>query len=244
MIIDPMQKQNRNNSWELAIEISGSLGGLAIGSGNRPTDSAVLDAQARHAAALIPTIAKLCDRQSISLKEIGTVYLSIGPGSFTGLRIAVTAARMLAFAQGARIVTIPSLTVIAQNGIGEKNSPENLVVIRDAKRKNVYAAHFELVGEQFKPRSAPREVTPADFFESLPKPCAICGEGLSLYGDLAREAGLEVLAETKWKPDPAVLFALGCEAARRGDFVDPVKLTPLYVRRPEPEEKWEQMHGK
>ena len=64
-----------------------------------------------------------------------------------------------------------------------------------------------------------------------------------LHAAAAAQAGHILAPEACHTPRASALFALGVPVAERGAFVEPLALTPLYVRRPEPEEKWEKAQG-
>src|SRR5438874_13743504 len=99
----------------IAIETSGRTGSVAIAHGPGLLAVRELPATMRHAAELMPAIRELVRAQGWQPAEIDHVYVSLGPGSFTGLRIAVAMARALAQAVGCRLVGVPSLDVIAEN---------------------------------------------------------------------------------------------------------------------------------
>src|SRR4051794_10050591 len=80
----------------LALETSGRAGSVAIGEARAVIDQQSLSSTARHAADLLPAIDMLMRRHGWQPRELAQCYVSIGPGSFTGLRVAVTFARHLA----------------------------------------------------------------------------------------------------------------------------------------------------
>ena len=96
----------------------------------------------RHAVDFLPAVDAMCRAHGVTPADIGQVFVSAGPGSFTGLRIGITAARMIALAVGARLVGVPTLEVIAQNAADQAEPPGRVVVMIDAKRNRVYAATF------------------------------------------------------------------------------------------------------
>src|SRR5213592_2539035 len=93
----------------LAIETSGKIGSIALADASRVLCEEQFEHGLQHAAKMIPMIDRLCAAQGWKPRDIEHVYVSIGPGSFTGLRIAVTAAKTLAFATGAKIVAVPTI---------------------------------------------------------------------------------------------------------------------------------------
>ncbi len=229
--------------YALAFETSGDLGSVALGIGDRIVEARPFSGLRRHAAEFLPTIEALCRTHSVLPEAVRYVHVSAGPGSFTGLRIGITAARLLALAHGARIVAVPTLEVIAQNALGLDEPPDQVVVILDAKRNHVYAATFELRHRRYVPSSEPAEVEPVAFIEQHNRNTAVMGDGVALHREALMSTGRAILPESFFPSKVETVFRLGVERARRGLLVEPRDLVPLYVRRPEAEEKWQMRHG-
>ena len=228
--------------YSLAFETSGDLGSVALGRGDRILATRLLNGPRRHAVEFLPMVAALCDAHSVEPNAVRNIYLSIGPGSFTGLRIGMTVARLLAFSHGARIAAVPTLEAIAQNAAALDKPPQHVVVMLDAKRKHVYAATFELHDGAYRALCNPTEVEPLSCRESNDRATAYMGKGATLYREALRAAGEWILAETLSAPNVETVYRIGLQRARRGLFVEPRKLVPLYVRLPEAEEKWQKRH--
>src|SRR2546423_9728863 len=123
----------------VALETSGRTGSVALAA-----DGAILCEEQfahglRHAAGIVPIIDRLCRGQGWSPREVEEIYVSSGPGSFTGLRIGITVARTLAFATGARTVAVPTAEVLARNA---PPGSQNVVIVLDAKREQIFTATF------------------------------------------------------------------------------------------------------
>jgi tRNA threonylcarbamoyl adenosine modification protein YeaZ len=158
---------NFDNSLILAVETSGRLGSVALAQGDKLLAETCFSGPMRHSAEIFPTITDLLSRFSKKPEQIEHVYISAGPGSFTGLRIAVTFAKTVALANNSKIVAVDTLDVIAANVTGftaevaenaekVKVSTENrlssvisppssefLGVILDAKRGQFFIAVYE-----------------------------------------------------------------------------------------------------
>src|SRR5882672_8375811 len=126
----------------LAIETSGRIGSVALIDEVGAIEEREFPHGLQHAAGLIPLIDELCAKRGWTPGDLREVYVSAGPGSFTGLRIGITLAKTLAFATGARLVAVPTM-----RGLVENASSEGLqaIVVLDAKREQVFAARFERV---------------------------------------------------------------------------------------------------
>jgi tRNA threonylcarbamoyladenosine biosynthesis protein TsaB len=138
----------------LAVETSSRVGSVALGEGTRLLGETTFSGPLRHSAELFPAIGELLRRFEKSTGSIAEVYLTTGPGSFTGLRIAVAMAKAMHLANAVRIVTVDSLDVIAANMTdgpdgamiqnGSTRPPLDFIAtVLDAKRGQFYAAVYE-----------------------------------------------------------------------------------------------------
>lgn len=193
----------------------------------------------RHAVELLPTIDEICRTHTVPPRSIAQVYVSGGPGSFTGLRIGVSFARGMALAAGSRVVRIPTLDAVAQNALDLPEPPPSVVVMLDAKRGNVFTAAFALHDGRYVAATSPAERRPDEFFASLPPGCAALGEGVAYHREAVGRAKLHVLPEELNRARAETVYRLGRDRAERGDFTEPAGMVPLYIRRPEAEEIWE-----
>jgi tRNA threonylcarbamoyladenosine biosynthesis protein TsaB len=223
----------------VAIETSSRRGSVAIAVGPDLIATAEFTADLRHAVELLPSIDRLCRNAGWPPASIEQVHVSIGPGSFTGLRVAVTAARHLALAVGARIVAVPSLAVIAENACLQPR----VAVILDAKRRQVYAGLFERRGQGHVALGPPVLAEPGPWLAAIPRPLAVIGEGIAYHRAAIDAAGVFVIEEKLWLPRAESVHRLGWQLASAGRFTPAGELVPLYLRRPEAEEIWEQRHA-
>jgi tRNA threonylcarbamoyl adenosine modification protein YeaZ len=168
-------KSNFNNPLILAIETSGRMGSVAIAQGEELLGESHFTGPMRHSAEVFPAIVGLFERFGRKPVDIEQVYISVGPGSFTGLRIAVTIAKTMALANNAGIIAVDTLDVIAANvspqvyagGVNGINpaSNERLATILDAKRGQFFVAVY-------RPAFSPSTGLPAS-----PQTTGLCGAG-------------------------------------------------------------------
>ncbi len=227
----------------IAVETSCRQGSVAVGFGPEAVADESFATNREHARELLPAVDRLCRRADLTPGRIERCFISIGPGSFTGLRVAVAFARHLALATAARIVAVPTLEVIAANCAALDPPPTNLAVILDAKRRQVYAAVFELDGEGYQVAVEPTVVDPASLFAGAPRRMSVSGVGIEYHRQSVDAAGVAVVDQSLWTPTAATVLRLGHARAARDDFTPPESLVPLYLRRPEAEEVWERRHG-
>ena len=236
-----MTSVHDKQEWGLAIETSSALGGLALGLKSDVVESRRLSAPRKHATEFVATLADLCKSQGVAPSAIKDIYVSSGPGSFTGLRIGMTVARMMGFAAASRVVAVPTLDIIAQNALAAQPRPDRVAVILDAKRGRVYTAEFIRRDDRFMIQRGPVEADPVEFLTQCAAgdgKCAVLGEGITYHQEAVSQSGLEALPKELHAPRPEVVFQLGYARSSRGEFGDWRTLTPTYIRPPEAEEKW------
>jgi tRNA threonylcarbamoyladenosine biosynthesis protein TsaB len=240
---DPPQRPTDWTAWDLAIETSGRIGSVALGRGPSVLEARTFSARVQHAVELLPSIDALCRAHRVPARSIAEVYVSGGPGSFTGLRIGISFARGMALAAGSRLVRIPTLEVVAQNALDVPEPPSSVAVVLDAKRSRVFAAAFSLQDGRYVAGTTPAERDPDEFFATLPAPCAALGEGVAYHREAVERANLNILPPELNRARAETVYRLGYDQARAGRCDAPSNLIPLYIRRPEAEEVWERRHG-
>lgn len=216
----------------IAIETSSRQGSISLGRADDLLATVNLPTQRRHDVGLVASIAELCAQHDVAPGDLAELYVSIGPGSFTGLRVAVTVAKMLALAQGCRVVAVPTLEVLAQNVAAD----QALAVCLNQKHDSVYCAVYRK-GEELLP---PELRTVEQLLSAAPRPLSILGHPLP---ELPADPQVAVLDPALAHPRSEVVWRLGRELARQNRFVDPATLTPLYARQPEAVALWDKRHS-
>jgi tRNA threonylcarbamoyladenosine biosynthesis protein TsaB len=195
-------------------------------------------AKSNHTETLLPLIARLLARSQVSLSEVHGIGVSIGPGSFTGLRIALSAVKGFAYALGQRVVAVPTLEALAHTVSDWQGS---ICPILDARKGEVYAAHFRRQSQGSLERLTSDHVcTPQAFLEHLTTPCLFLGDALERYGDLIVERcgpAVRLLPFLTHHPRGTAVAQLAWERLCRGEFANVSTLVPSYVRKPEAEFK-------
>jgi tRNA threonylcarbamoyladenosine biosynthesis protein TsaB len=225
-------------SKALAIETSGRIGSIATVAGDRVMEEREFPHGLKHAAEIVPIIDALCRRQGWGPRDIETLYVSAGPGSFTGLRIAITLAKTMALATGVRIVAVPSVAVLVRNAPAEA---DHVAIVLDAKRGQIFTARFERIDNEWVEREPAHLDRVVDVLMRAPRPLYLIGEGLPYHTQFidAEEAGVIITPAEQWRARAAMVAEVGRDLAREGRFADPITLTPIYIRLPEAEERWQ-----
>jgi len=238
----------------LALETSTLLGGIAIADeAEGLIAESRLSIRTTFSERLMTEIDHVMKQAGISLEAIDVFALSIGPGSFTGLRIGLSTVKGFAFATGRPVVSVPSLEAFAWN-FPFCRYP--VCTLLDARKKEVYAAVFLWKEDGF---IRIIEEVPISIHELMEKLAAhalplnigregglsgqkilFAGEGAILYRDQITDSMRDraVFAPPeKTAPSPANVASLGMKKASRGEFSDPIRLVPFYIRRSEAENK-------
>ena len=224
----------------IAIETSGLLGSIATVENGQVLTEEEFPHDFKHAAGVIAAIDRLTQSHAWTPRDLNEVYVSAGPGSFTGLRVGITVAKTLAFSLGAKLVAVPSAEVLAHNAY---EGWQNAIIVLDAKRGQIFTARF--TNENGQPiESEPAHLdTLTAMLARAPRPVHLIGDGLPYHRDQipTDNPSIIITEESTWRPRATIVAQIGWQMARAGQFTDADKLTPLYIRRPEAEEKWEQL---
>ena len=174
-----------------------------------------------HAERLLPVIDAALDAAGVSLSGIDRIAVTVGPGSFTGIRVGLSAARGLALALGCECIGIDTLEALAA---GHPETAGPILAVLDARRGEVYAALFEAGPRAVLPPAAMPLREAADL--ALPEAVHLTGSGAPLVAELLPAAGRwERVLSVADTVDVGVLARLA--AARKGPFGPP---KPLYLR--------------
>lgn len=133
----------------IAIDSAGDTLGLAASSGGKLLAATELQASRRHVESLLPQLDLLLQRLGWQPEAIELVAVAAGPGSFTGLRVGLAAAKGLCVATGAALVLVPSLTARAQTiATADAAPPELVIVAEDARKSRVYTQLFRIASDR------------------------------------------------------------------------------------------------
>jgi tRNA threonylcarbamoyladenosine biosynthesis protein TsaB len=186
-----------------------------------------------HAERLVPMIDEVMAAAGVSMAQIDRVAVTVGPGTFTGTRIGIAAARGLALATGAEIVGASSLAVMAQVAAGElalsgDEESAQLLVAVDARRGEVYAQLFDRSGRD--ERSAPLLLTIEDASKlGEPAPLIVVGSGALAVAAAARSNGRRAQGYLpELLPDARALARIAAALVATQE-----PLQPLYLRPPD-----------
>jgi len=223
----------------LAVETSCRTSSVALLRGEELLAEEQAAAGRSGAESLLPCVDAVLRRAGLALEAVEAFAISIGPGSFTGLRIGVATLKGFAFGTELPIAPVPTLAVLARAAPGARDP---VVALVDARRGEFYAAACRLEGEGREPlpcEPAEGVYTPEQLAPRLPPACLLVGEGVALCGERLRElAHSEVRLGPAAEPHARDVGILGARRSiARGEAVSAAALVPRYVRRAEAEVK-------
>jgi tRNA threonylcarbamoyladenosine biosynthesis protein TsaB len=217
----------------LALETSTMAGSIAI-----LDDSEGLIAESRinikiaHAERLMTSIDWLLRTSRISIDGIDAFAISIGPGSFTGLRIGLSTVKGFCYSTGKPIVPVPTLDAFART---LPFCPLFICPMLDARKNEVYTGLYKWEKGTLKKIIPETAVQPVDFLKELKGPTVFLGDGARLYEKPIRgylHDNALFVPPSKMTPSATTVAEIGIEKIKEGAHTDPARLTPLYIRKP------------
>ena len=218
--------------FNLAIETTSRQGSITLGRDDEMLQTCQLAQRRRHNVELVPTLDRLFRAHHAKPNMLGQLYVSIGPGSFTGLRIAVSTAKMFGLTLNVPIVAVPTIEVVLAN----TPTRPHVAVCLSTKREQMYCGVYRRVNETWQTIRVPELLTPEKLCELAPRPLAVLGDKLPPH---SWPEEFDLLDTVLAVPSSESVWRLGRDATKQNRFTDPLKLQPLYARRPEAEELWQ-----
>lgn len=126
----------------LAIDTSGSFCSVALRTAEGDVSSISSSGDGDHFEQLPKIVARLCEERGLSPRDLGTIRIGVGPGSFTGLRIGMSFAKGLAWSLQIPLVGVCSFSGVAQAVFEREPNVTRVIVVADARRDEVFAASF------------------------------------------------------------------------------------------------------
>lgn len=188
----------------------------------------------RHTEELMPAIAQMLGRAGVTARELTAVGVALGPGSFTGLRVGLAAAKGLALAQGLKLLGVPTLDIVAYP---HQAQPVPVVALLQAGRGRVYWAAYAHGPAGWGPQSPYALGTAADVANTVVRPMLFVGEVTP--ADRATLVQVAGRPRTQFLPPALAMRRAGYLAElawarfQAGAADDPVTLSPIYLQQPD-----------
>ena len=231
----------------LSIDTSSQVSSVAVLSAECVAAEISMQGALTHSETLMPHIETALRMARVEKSELEGIAVSIGPGSFTGLRIGLASAKMMAYALHIPLIAVPTLEALVHHYICEG---VRLVPMMDAQKGNVYAQEFSwradgdalILQEERSLAIMPLTEVIAGLAETE-QSVLLLGDAMQKKTTLALPANVRLAPIHARMPRAACVGLAALTRLARGEMDDPVTVVPLYLRRSEAEVLWEKRHG-
>ncbi len=186
----------------------------------------------RHTQLLLPMLRELCAEAGLTPSQLDAIAVGIGPGAFTGVRVATALAQGLAYAHALPVLPVSTLAALAQGGFRLSGVRTQLATL-DARRREIYWAIYDADERDVLRARSEERVTPATAL-ALPRGEAwrAVGTGWLAYAPDMRDSWPELLPLPLLHPEARDVATLGLADLRAGLTIAPAELAPTYLRAP------------
>ena len=223
----------------LGIDTSTSCGSVGLTDDRTVISDYLLNCPVTHSERLLRAVEFILKEARCPIEEVDGWAITLGPGSFTGLRIGASTIKGLAFVTKKPVAGVSTLDALASQ---IAPTPYSICPILDARKKEVYAALYRYQEDHsLKRHSDDQALRPEDLVEKIKERTIFVGEGIRTYGDfLARSlSSLAFFAPMSSNVlHGSTVAKLGFELLQKGKFLDLATFAPLYVRPSEAEVKF------
>lgn len=226
----------------LAIDSSSIAGSVAYIKEDKLIGEYYLCDKLTHSQTIMPMLEHLTKLIKFDLKTLDAIAVTSGPGSFTGLRIGVTAAKVLAFTLKVPIIGVPTLDSLAYSF---SFTDYFICPIMDARRSQVYTALYQWKEDKLERLTDYLAIDLNEYLEKLQlkqNKIIFIGDGIKPYEEMIREQLKDqaVFAPTFLSQQRAsVLAAVAMQYYREGKTEDPSLFVPMYLRKSQAERERE-----
>ena len=207
----------------MAVETSTLAGGAALLDGDRVIGELLLDVRITHSERLMPAIDRLLRDASWTTTSLEGLAVAVGPGSFTGLRIGLSAVKGLAWALGLGVAAVPTLDALAAT---LPFAAHPVCPVLAAGKNEVYCSLYRWDGATMRRQWDDLALAHDELASRLTEPTILLGDGAHLIA--SRHARLA--PPHRRMPSAAAVGVLGLARFRAGEVVSAGELSPFYLR--------------
>jgi tRNA threonylcarbamoyladenosine biosynthesis protein TsaB len=207
----------------LALDTATEKGSVALLEGGEVVGELRLRGTTNPSVFLLPAVSFLLEGAGWAPEELGGFAVTLGPGSYTGLRVGISTIQGLAMARETPVLGVPTLDVLAARILG---AAPRLVAAVDAYRGQVFSAHYDAQGTRL---GEPVLLDGAEFVAGLPEGAALIGDGIERHrGDILARGSFVLPKRSLFLAGTLARLAAGRLAA--GEGAKAAALKPLYLR--------------
>lgn len=229
----------------LGIDSATNVAGVAVVSESKLVAESWLNIKKTHSQRLMPMVANVLKEAQLSIHDVDGFAVTIGPGSFTGLRIGLATVKGLAHVTGKPLVGIPTLDALAQNAV----LWEGIVCpVLNARKEEVYSAVYRGSRGELARLTDYMAIKPAklaDILSEYQEQVLVLGDGVQVFAALfeSRLHHVKFAPKTAILPRAAHVAQLGLERLSAGTQDNLFSLVPIYIRPSEAEVNLAGKHG-
>ena len=219
----------------LALDSTAIVASVALCRDDKPIASFTVKNGNTHSETLLPMVEAVLKSANVSIADIDLFACSVGPGSFTGVRIGTATIKGLAFGQNKNCLGVSTLEALAQNLV-----PFDGIIcpVMNARRGQVYNALFRYENGTLHRLCEDRALSVADLAAELAEiggPFALCGDGVTEFRRLAPNSA-PVCVSALLEDQSAISVAkVALRRANAGESGTDAELVPVYLRLPQAE---------
>lgn len=219
----------------LGIETSTRVCAAAVARGDRVLSERIVDERYIHAERLMGMVDEVVREGKISLDGIRVIAVSIGPGSFTGLRIGLSVAKGLGFAMDKPLIGVPTLRALAERVVRAEGSSDARFIcpVLESRRDEVYCQLFRRQGSSLEPVWEERDMTAGELFKTLrDTTVVVTGEGAGRIRNLVAggaAGGISFAPPDIARCSAGIVALLGGAMYDAGERADARTLEPRYI---------------
>ncbi len=228
----------------LGIETSSLVSSVALMDEHNLIGELTIQAGLTHSEQLVPHIDMLLRASQVERNELKGIVVSIGPGSFTGLRIGMGTAKAMAYALQIPLYGVMTMDSLAHN---VSYTDHTICTVIDAQKKHVYAGIYQYEDHELVCKEEPFVIPASDLldrFRANDDKVLFLGDGIKRIEKLLEEkdTNLTILDISQRIPKASSLLLAGRKLIDTNEVSDPMDMEPYYIRRSEAEVLWEERH--
>ncbi len=219
----------------LALDSTALVASVALCRDEKPLAAFTVKNGNTHSETLLPMVEAVLGAAGMSVSDIDLFACSVGPGSFTGVRIGAATIKGLAFGQNKSCLGVSTLEALAENLVPFDGI---LCPVMNARRGQVYNALFTMEQGELKRLCPDRALSVTELAEELErygKPFALCGDGMDEFMRLAPKTAPKAVSQLLADQNAISVAKVALRRANEGERGTDAELKPVYLRLPQAE---------
>lgn len=218
----------------LAIDTSSEICSTSILEDDNVIDENNLDNGKTHSENLMPLVEEVLSRNSIKLADIDLIACSVGPGSFTGIRIGVSSVKAIAEVLGVPVAAVTSLETLSKNVNSQEYDDVTIVSLIDARNSQVYCGIFDKNNnkkEEYIADSIESVITKLERYSNI----IFVGNGALVHKEILTSKFENARFEENYKQSAINVGKIGFKKFKENDFLNADTINPIYLRKSQAE---------